>query len=211
MGRVVRRLAASAAVVHPAVLAAPIGAGIAVFVVLGALQRSGHLDSNLTNLDSEASAATFLAAGLLWAAAVAWTLVVASIHPRSAGAWVWPALLAMLALDEGNALHEKLERWSGVDWQLLYLPIMAVAAVAWWQAVRRHRREPTARLLVGGAAAWATALILELVQNWGGEPVAAAIYDPAMVSEEALEMIGSLLILIAAVTALRSGRTADFS
>ena len=45
--------------------------------------------------------------------------------------------------------------------------------------------------------------MLELVQNWGGEPVQAAIYNPTMIAEEALEMIGSAVLLLAAILALQ--------
>jgi hypothetical protein len=109
-----------------------------------------------------------------------------------------------LALDEGSAIHERLERWSGIDWQLLYIPMMGIAAVAWWGVVRRYRNQARiAALLMAGAAFWIVVLILELVQSWGGSPVQAAIYVPTMIIEEALEMIGSTVLLIAAILALR--------
>ena len=93
----------------------------------------------------------------------------------STATWVWWAVLAWLALDEGSAIHEKLERWLETDWQLLYVPVMGIAALAWWGVIRRYRNQPRIAVLVAGAALWAAVLTLELVQNWGGAPVQAAI------------------------------------
>jgi hypothetical protein len=44
--------------------------------------------------------------------------------------------------------------------------------------------------------------MLELVQNWGGAPVRAEIYVPTMIAEEALEMVGSVVLLMAGMLAL---------
>lgn len=152
----------------------------------------------------------WFSAALLWAAAGCWLLVAITLPIRSRSARIWWMVLAWLALDEGNAFHERLERWSGIDWQILYLPIMALAVVAWWGIVRRHLNEGSnVALLVGGAVAWAAALVLELVQNWGGPPVKASIYDPAMITEEVLEMIGSTLLLLSAILALRRSALND--
>jgi len=188
---------------RPVPIAVVSGLAIVVFVALGIAQRTVYPGWQGANLDSEASVATWFSAALLWSAASCWLLVAATARPRLPALWIWPGLLAWLALDEGNALHERLERWSGIDWQLLYLPVLGIAAATWWRLVRRYRTQrSTVGLLVAGAAAWATALLLELIQNWGGSPVTAAIYDPAMITEEALEMIGSTMVLIAAIWVL---------
>lgn len=178
--------------------------GIGLLVVMGILQRVAFPDWGLANLDSEVSVGTFFAAALLWATAFWWLLVAMTVRPRSTAAWVWWAVLAWLALDEGNAIHEKLERWLETDWQLLYIPVMGIAALAWWGVVRRYRSQPRiAALLVAGAMAWITVLALELVQNLGGAPVRAEIYVPTMIAEEALEMVGSVVLLMAGMLALR--------
>ena len=178
--------------------------GIGVFVVLGIVQRVAFRDWGLANLDSEVSLATRFSAALLWAGAFWWLLVAITDRPRSPTLWLWWPILTWLALDEGIAVHERLERWSGIDWQVLYIPIMAVAAVAWLGLMRRYRSESRiVALLVAGAAAWVVALTAELIQNWGGAPVQAVIYNPTMIAEEALEMIGSTVLLLAAILALQ--------
>lgn len=179
------------------------GVAIGVFAVMGILQRVAFPEWGAANLDSEMSVATWFSATLLWAAAFWWLLVAVTVRPRSLAIWTWWLVLAWLALDEGSAIHERLERWSGIDWQLLYLPVMGIAAFAWWGVVRRYRSQARiAAVLMAGAAAWIVVLILEFVQNWGGSPAQAAIYVPTMITEEALEMIGSTVLLIAGILAL---------
>lgn len=182
------------------------GVGIGALVVMGILQRVAFSNWGLANLDAEVSVATWFSATLLWVAAFWWLLVAVTVRPQAPAIWVWWAILAWLALDEGSAIHEKLERWSGIDWELLYLPVMAIGALAWWGVFRRYRSDPRiAALLIGGAGVWIAVLALELVQNWGGAPVQAEIYVPTMITEEALEMIGSAVILIAGMLALQHG------
>ena len=184
-------------------VAVVLGLIISVFVAFGIAQRTAYPEWRLANLDTEVSIATWFSAALLWVAAAGWLLVAVTSRSGSVAVWVWWPLLAWLALDEGNAFHERLERWTGVDWQLLYVPIMAVGVLAWWALLRRYRtRPPLGSWLVAGAAAWGLALLFELIQNWGGSPVRAAIYDPTMIAEEALEMIGSTAWLIAALLIL---------
>lgn len=199
-----RRFVVFASRVPGFVVAVVSGMAISVFVVLGILQRTAFPEWSAANLDSEVSTATWFSAALLGAAAFWWLLVGVAERPRSLAVWMWWLVLAWLAFDERNAIHERLERMSGIDWQLLYVPVMGLAAVAWWGTVRRHRSQTrVVALLVLGAAVWIGALLLELVQNWGGSPVRAAIYIPTMITEEALEMVGSLVFLIAAILALR--------
>ena len=192
-----------AARVPAALVAVVSGVAIGVFVVFGILQRVAFPDWSAANLDTEVSAATWFSAALLWAAAFWWLLVAVTARPRSLAVWVWWLVLAWLALDEGSAIHERFERWSEIDWQLLYVPMMGVAAVALWGIFRSYRSHTrVAALLVAGAAAWIVVLTLELVQNWGGSPVQAAVYVPTMIAEEALEMIGSTVLLVAAILIL---------
>ena len=198
------RVAVVASKVPVGLVAGVSGVTITVFVVLGILQRTAFPDWSLANLDSEVSVATWFSAALLWAAAFWWLLVAMTARPRSLAIWVWWGVLAWLALDEGSAVHERLERWSGIDWQLLYVPLMGVAAVALWGVFRRYRSQArVAVLLVAGAATWVVVLALELIQNWGGPPVQAAVYVPTMIAEEALEMVGSTALLIAAMLVLQ--------
>lgn len=205
-----RHLVVLASRVPGAAVAVVSGIAISVFVLMGILQRTAFPEWSAANLDSEVSIATWYSAALLGAAAFWWLLVGVADRPRSLAVWMWWPVLAWLALDERTAIHERLERLSGIDWQLLYIPVMGLAAVAWWGVVRRYRSQArVVALFLVGAAVWTVVLLLELVQNWGGSPVQAAIYIPTMIIEEALEMVGSTVFLIAAIFAL--GRSVEKS
>lgn len=198
------RVAVLASKVPVALVAVVSGVVIGAFVVLGILQRVAFPEWSFANLDSEVSFATWFSAALLWVASLWWLLVAMATRSRSLAIWSWWAVLAWLALDEGSAVHERLERWSGIDWQVLYAPLMGVAAVALWGVFHRYRsQERVAALLMTAAATWIVVLALELIQNWGGSPVEAAVYVPTMIGEEALEMIGSTALLIAAMLILQ--------
>jgi hypothetical protein len=198
------RVAVLASHVPVALVAVVSGVAISVFVVLGILQRVAFPDWSAANLDSEVSVATWFSATLLWVAAFWWLLVAVTVRPWSLAIWGWWGVLAWLALDEGSAVHERLERWSGIDWQVLYVPLMGIAAVVLWGVFRRYRSQTRiAALLVTGTATWIVVLVLELIQNWGGSPVRAAVYVPTMITEEALEMIGSTVLLVAAMLILQ--------
>ena len=198
------RVAVLASKVPPAAIVAIAGAGIGIVIVFGILQRAAFPEWGFANLDSEASFATWFSSGLLWAAAFWWFLIAVTSRPRTTVLWIWWPVLAWLALDEGTAIHERVERWSGVDWQILYLPVMALATWAWWGVLRRYRSQTRIAVpLIAVATVWIVALALELVQNWGGSPIQAAVYDPTMILEEALEMVGATALLVAAASALR--------
>lgn len=202
--RLMQRVTTHAASIRPLAATLVAGAGILVFVTLGILQRTLYPTWSAANLDSEGSAATWFAAGLLWAAAISWFLVAFAERPRRTVVFVWSGVIGLLALDEANAFHEALERSSGIDWQILYLPVLVLAGLVWWRIMRGFEKTPIATLLVGGATAWGVVLVLELVQNWGGPPVRAEIYDPTMITEEGLEMVGSTLTFLAGLAALRA-------
>jgi hypothetical protein len=186
--------------VRPRTFAIGAAALIATLATFGILQRTLFPTWSLANLDSETSAATFFSATLLWAAAAGWVLVAIVTSDRRKATWTWAVILIFLAIDEGNAIHEKLERWSGIDWQVLYIPLLFAAGLTAWNLVRGRHLDTATRAFVATAAAWAITLLLELIQNWGGEPIADAVYDPTMVAEETLEMVGATLMAIAALT-----------
>lgn len=199
-GRLTRLAARTFDLVRPAMFAASAGLAIAGLAFFGVLQRTAYPSWQLANLDAEASVGTTVSATLLWIAAVAWLLVGVLVRPHRAVVWTWAGTLVFIALDEGVAIHEKLERWSGIDWQALYVPVMAAGAVAVWRVIRFDLRSPSSRLLIATFAAWAVVLALELIQNWGGEPLGASLYDPTMIIEEVLEMVGAAAAAVAALT-----------
>ena len=177
-------------------------APVAVFAVMGAIQRLADDGGSLRwNLDSEAAYATGFSSALLGVAALGGFL---AYRAGTAGHWglVFAAVLGFAAIDDGSAIHERLERALALDWQVLYAPLLAFGAVALAMVVRESRDGATRRWYVAGGAAWATALVLEAVAWWGGD--AAAAYDPMMVGEEVLEMVGAACFVVAPLAAVRA-------
>ncbi len=112
---------------------------------------------------------------------------------------VFTGVLAHVSLDEILQIHERLERLSGVSWQTLYVPLFILAAVVWWRVIRQL--EPRARLLLGlGAAMWVVSQALEHFE-WLADGAKTPHYNALMIAEEVLEMIGSLLFLLALLNA----------
>ncbi|MCY7396226.1 MAG: hypothetical protein LH468_08780 [Nocardioides sp.] len=105
------------------------------------------------------------------------------------------ALFAFMALDELASAHERLESAVGVDWQLLYAPVVLAGGVAWLLMLRDLRRVPVAAACwVLGAGAWFVAQVLEKLE-WDGD-VQRPGYFAKMYVEEFLEMGGSTLFLV---------------
>ena len=165
-------------------------------VVLAVLVAGAWGDGRLGELlepDAELQVPAFFSAGLLVVAGVLGVL----LSRRGLGyLFLGMGLLAM-AVDELVSVHERLEAGAGVDWQVLYLPAFGVAAVVLVRLFRRTRQlVPAAVLwLAGGMGCWVVSQVLEFVQ-WDGD-VQRAGYRYLMFTEEILEMLGTLAILLA--------------
>jgi len=117
-------------------------------------------------------------------------------------------LLVAMAADELVGAHEWFEARSGVDWQLLYLPVAMVAGLAFGAVAYRCRAERWFLVpWLAGAALWVLAQGLELVQ-WDGD-VQRAHYTKMMLVEEVAELAGTGCFLVAtwAIARRRSGAT----
>lgn len=201
-------------------LVAVVAVAIAATGFVGAAVAFDFLHAPVFDLDGEKTVPAVLT-GLLLAGA-AWAGFRAARQHDSRRILLLAAALGVMAFDETLVIHERLERWTGIGWQFLYLPVFAVAGLGWLTAVLLTRRL-TGRfaLLVGGAGAWVVAQMLELYEWRAGteklgqaayeERLASTEYRLAMVPEEVLEMAGSalllfgLLALAAAVPAATSG------
>ena len=115
-------------------------------------------------------------------------------------------LFAFMGLDELFEIHEALERALGVNWVLLYLPLVLAGGIGWLATLRTLLREHrvAAAAWAGGAVAWAVAQLLE-VWEWDGDVMRPAYY-PKMYLEEGLEMVGSIGWLAAMVLVLHAAR-----
>lgn len=102
-----------------------------------------------------------------------------------------------MGIDELATIHERLQDWAGVDWQLLYLPVIALGAAFWLRLFAAFSITPIARAMwVGGAGAWVIAQVLERFEfNSQGE--VNGLTAELILAEEVGEMIGSSLLLLA--------------
>jgi len=186
---------------HPLWIAVAAAMGV---VVLGAVGIS--IGDELTpysrwNLGKEKTVPTFFSATLLVAGGIC--AAVAARRSLCGIRLPWLALgllLLAMGIDEMGGAHEQLERLTGIDWQVLYAPVVLAAGVVWLLIVRQLKGAPRL-MMVAGAAAWGAAQTLEALQ-WDGDERAAG-YEPMMLTEELLEMTGSAFFLLAVYTLLR--------
>ena len=181
-------------------LALIVGALIAVLAVMGILRYGNKEQLGAFNLDGERNVPAVFSAAL-------WTVVSGlAVLVGRADRWrAWYAFAVVtlvVAADEFGEIHERLEHKTGIDWQLLYLPVGILAAVLFVAIGRRLWR-----LGVGftpfavAAGAGVVSQLLEQVQyGENDEPVRG--YRVMVVSEEVLEMTAALLIGLAFLAVL---------
>lgn len=174
---------------------------IAAFGVLGALEFSGA-SLGLFDLDGELKPPAIFSS-LLSLASGLFALALGARRDRRC----WGALgvfLLFMAADDLLTIHEHLQTASGVDWQILYVPVIIGGGVLWLRALIDMRAifPRGALLMVLGAAAWALAQLGEALEYDDGEMVDH--YAVLATVEELLEMTGSLLFAVAVAGALRS-------
>lgn len=180
-----------------------------------AVDRNHRFLGRLMYLDAENAAPALYSALLLIVCGVlALSLLRRGQAGRSAGALV--VMFWLMGLDELLGWHEALESMTGVDWQVLYAPMIVAAGLGWFVLLRLINGRGTAPYLwVGGAAAWGIAQLIE-AWSWGmfglvtdDEKVAG--YEAYVVVEELLEMGGSSFFLLALLALHQQGwATATF-
>jgi hypothetical protein len=147
------------------------------------------------DLDGEWTLPTLFSAGLLFANAAVLISMRDVVSSRLL-AWSVAVLLVLAGVDEVVQIHERLEEYLRVDWQVIYLPAIAVGGLLCVLLLRQLWSSREARLFFAiGITAWATSQILEYAQ-WNGDRQVNG-YSLLMVTEELMEMTGSALLLLA--------------
>lgn len=187
------------------------GAGVIVIAALAALGVLYGDEVRLVSLGAEFTIPAAVSGGILLMAALA-AVLASSLWPgpraNARAAIALACLFALMALDEMFYFHERLETWTGIDWQVLYLPVALVGGVAWLMVLRRLLVYPHAAwLFVGGAVAWVASQGIELVQ-WDGDVL---VYPWLTFPEETLEMTGSLLFALGLLAGLQAWSRASAS
>jgi len=155
----------------------------------------------LFHLDRELNIVTMFSAGLLVAnGCLVWQMVRSRLFKKAITGLAF--LFLFMGADEMLKIHETLEKWSGIDWQILYSPLILAAGIGWLMVW--WKSEGLTRVLwTAGAGFWVISQLLEAIQwGWGSESQSVH-YNLMMVSEEVLEMSGSALFLIAVFRILR--------
>ena len=149
--------------------------------------------------------ATFSA--VLWTCVSGVALLLGRVEPPAAAARVWQtmfALLLFIAADEFGEIHERLERITGVDWQILYAPLGLVAAGLWVLVWRRLRGLRAGfGLFVAGTVCAVVSQVIEEVE-YGANDQRVSAFDELVVGEEVLEMLAAVFIGLAFLAALRT-------
>ncbi|MDF1657007.1 MAG: hypothetical protein P1U58_05305 [Verrucomicrobiales bacterium] len=182
------------------VIAITIFAGLGVF----ASSRESGTFLNLFHLDRELNFTTLFSAFLL--VANGWFLYrIHLLHgPLPAPIRFLGFIFLFMGADECLKIHETAERLTGIDWQLLYLPLIAAAGFGWLRFAITQRGLQLL-LWILGAVAWGSSQLLEAVQwNWGGG-IQIANYLSMMIGEEILEMSGSACFLVTLFDRLKHG------
>ncbi len=183
-------------------------AATSVVALLAIAYVNGLVPSRWFHPDDERNLPAFFSGVLLAVAAVlARLLFTASAGPRWRDPWwLMSGFLAFMAADEILSLHEKAERFTAVDWQTLYAPVMLLGAVGGLRTLVAlvHGGVGYVAYAAGGVA-WVASQTLEKLQ-WVGGSTKKPHYVPMMVGEEVLEMAGSLLLGIGMFLALKRRR-----
>ena len=194
---------------EPGEIAIALGIAIELLGIAGAVvgtdayQGEGSIWDRLFNLVNEKTIPAFFSGAVLVAGGLV-ALIAARVRLYGRhGLWIaFGALLFFMSTDEVVQIHEKVETWTGIDWQQPYAVVALGAAVIWFKMLRVM--EPGPRLLlILGAVAWAIAFALEDAQ-YDSQDHRVAAFTPEAISEELLEMAGSSLFMIALVVALKA-------
>ncbi len=184
------------------------GGIIVLLGALGVLYLVFESPLGIFDLDGERNVpATYSAA--LWTCLALLAVLLGRADPSPGAARIWFGLsapLLLVAADEFGEIHERLERITGIDWQILYSPLGLVAALLWLLVGRRLRTLPGGfGLFVAGTVCGAVSQVLEAVE-YGPNDEEIRAFNELVVSEELLEMVAALLIGLALLAALRAVR-----
>lgn len=177
---------------------------ILLLVALGVLHLVFEPRFGVFDLDGERNAPAAYAAAL-W---VCIALLAARLGrvEEARPAQIWSALsvpLLFVGADEFGEIHERLERITGVDWQILYSPLALVAVMLWVLVGRRLRMLGAGfALFAVGTACGIASQAFEALEYAANDRRVAA-FDELMVSEEMLEMTAAVLVGLALLAALR--------
>jgi hypothetical protein len=193
---------------EPGEIAIVLGIAIALLGIAGAVvgtdayQGEGSIWDRMFNLANEKTVPTFFSGAILLAGGLC-SMLAARVRLYGMHGWwiAFGALLIFMSADEVVQIHERVETWTGVDWEQPYAVVALGAAVIWFNVLRRMERFPR-WLKIYGAIGWALSFGLEDAEYDSNDDRVAGFTSMA-IGEELFEMAGSSLFLIALVIALK--------
>jgi hypothetical protein len=131
-----------------------------------------------------------------------------AVTPAERAAWIGVAVLfTFMAFDELLTIHERLEDTLGVDWQLLYIPLIAAGGLAWLSLLTRMPRWSLEQIMwLAGAALWFVSEILEKLEYDANDNTVSG-FTAMNDAEKVLQFTGSCLFLLVALLAIERLRT----
>ncbi|MEA2207401.1 MAG: hypothetical protein QOE77_4177 [Blastocatellia bacterium] len=201
-------------------------AGIVIVGALGVLNALGVLPIAF-DLDDEYTIPAFWSALLLVAFAFeAYRLAQTHEGRPRFRLMVVAGFIVYLSLDELFSIHERIDFHTGVDWQLLYVPLMLAFIWSLWQVAQEMgTRSAETMMIVAGLAAWVVAQFLEALAYSQVIPsmidletmsraeiheiTDSLLYNVMSITEELLEMGGSLILAVAFARAVSRRRAAQ--
>jgi hypothetical protein len=199
---VVRRLP------EPREFALALGIGIVLMGVAGvivgtdAYQGQGSLADRMFNLANEKTVPTFFSGAILLVGGLC-ALTAGRLRVLGTRGW-WigfGVFLIFMSADEVVQIHEKVETWTGIDWEEPYTFVALGAAVVWFNLVRRMDNQ-LRLLMLGGAMGWMISFGLEALEYNSADQRTSG-FTAMNTVEELAEMAGSSLWLITIVILLK--------
>ena len=114
---------------------------------------------------------------------------------------VTAGVLIFFGIEEALGLHTWADRHLGVDWNIVYLPFITIAAVVWFQTaslMRGHR--PAQLMFAAGLAGWMVAAVFDAARTGRAEALAGG---------ELLELTSASLLLLGVYTYARACSLAE--
>jgi hypothetical protein len=181
------------------------GVVIVLLGALGVLYLVFESPFHSFELDGERNLpATYAAA--LWTCVALLAVLLGRVDRAPGARLMWLGLsapLLLVAADEFGEIHERLERITGIDWQILYSPLGLVAVFLWVLVGRRLRTLGGFGLFVAGTVCGTVSQIVEAVE-YGPNDEEIRGFDELVVAEELLEMVAVVLVGLALLAALRA-------
>lgn len=193
---------------EPRDFAIALGIGIVLMGIAGLIvgtdtyQGEGSLADRMFNLANEKTVPTFFSGGILLAGGLC-ALNAGRLRVYGTRGWWFGfgAFLIFMSADEVIQIHEKVETWTGIDWEEPYAFVALGAAVVWFNLVRRMENQLRI-LMVCGAIGWMISFGLEDAE-YNSLDHRVSGFTAMNTVEELAEMAGSSLWLIAIVIAMK--------